>query len=161
MPTRVVVKGHPANEDCRTGHCPGIVLWRDLVSVEGLGTCPPPGTPKSGEFRKNGTIRKFSSPLRAPSGFLTPVIKIRANRRYWTGDLFLNGLWWAEMKGRPVLGIGLTSVRGFPMSAGFCVLGHLCAGERTRGGLREIFNYCPENFFQLCSGRSGSQFQSR
>jgi hypothetical protein len=58
----------------------------------------PPGTPKSGEFGKNGTIRRFLRPIRALFHYLTTVEKIRANRRYWTGDLLSNGLWWAEMK---------------------------------------------------------------
>jgi hypothetical protein len=70
-----------------------------------------PGTPKYGEFRKNGTIRRFPGPYHAPTGILPAWKKIRANIRYWTGDLFSNGLWRAEMERRAVLGIGLTTVR--------------------------------------------------
>jgi hypothetical protein len=50
--------------------------------------------------------------------------KIRANRRYWAGDLFENGRWWAEMKGRPVLGIGLKSLRAVSTLAGTVVDRH-------------------------------------
>jgi len=81
------------------------------VSDGGLVVRTPTGTPKSGKFRKNGTIRRFLSTIRASFHFLTTVGKIRANRRYWTGDLFENGLGYAGMKGRAVSGIGLTSVR--------------------------------------------------
>jgi hypothetical protein len=42
------------------------------------------------------------------------VIKIRANRRYWTGDLFSNGLGHAGSKGRPVLGMSGMTVREYP-----------------------------------------------
>jgi hypothetical protein len=30
----------------------------------------PPDTPRSGEFRKNGTIRRFTGPYHAPTGIL-------------------------------------------------------------------------------------------
>jgi hypothetical protein len=39
------------------------------------------------------------------------MIQIRANRRYWTGDNFSNRLWWAEMKGKAVLGMSDLTVR--------------------------------------------------
>jgi len=78
------------------------------VSDGGIWPRLPPGNQKSGEFRKNGTIRGFYCPIRAQIHFIHAGEKIRANIRYWAGDLCSNRLKWAEKKGRAVLGIGLT-----------------------------------------------------
>ena len=87
---------------------------------------PPPGTPKSGEFRKNGTIRRFLRPIRAPLSFFTPVIQIRANRRNWTGDLLPDRtkVGWIERKGC-FGGGGVTSERAGFTSVGMVADGHL------------------------------------
>jgi len=47
----------------------GDTLSGSRVSDGGLVVLTPPGTPKSGEFRKNGTIRRFSCPILAPFHF--------------------------------------------------------------------------------------------
>jgi hypothetical protein len=61
-----------------------------------------------------------------------------ANIRYWAGDLFSNVLWWAEMKGRAVLGIGLTSVRRYSPSVNMCRSRAPNDGERA-GPVGHIF----------------------
>jgi hypothetical protein len=62
------------------------------VSDGGILARPPPGMPESGEFGNKGKMRRFSCPIQPPFTFLTPEKKIRANRRYWAGDLFSNRL---------------------------------------------------------------------
>jgi uncharacterized membrane protein len=47
-------------------------------------------SPKSGEFRKNGTIRIFPGPIVVPIGFFTSKDKIRANTRNWMAKVLIN-----------------------------------------------------------------------
>jgi len=47
-------------------------------------------SPKSGEFRKNGTIRIFPGPIGVPIGFFTSKDIIRANTRNWKAKVPLN-----------------------------------------------------------------------
>jgi hypothetical protein len=102
---------------------------------------------KYGEFRKNGTMRRFPGPYRVPSDFFTTVKKIRANRRNWKAKVL------QSRAGPEIVNEG--AVLGSPVIP--YVLGSGTCPEAGDAVYRKFFGRFFFKITKKCSARNGHE----